>query len=126
MEAPWARWILFHDDNNVGNVLIVHLQHRCQQNPYIIVNSLNYSIYYFFHNCQHSIIVSYHRGTFIFLNKLSLQFNWLDFLREIFAETDVTITKDEPLITFKGPFFKDFSNMLATTDPKTIGKSFNG
>ncbi|XP_050717092.1 neprilysin-1-like isoform X4 [Eriocheir sinensis] len=51
------------------------------------------------------------------------QFNWLDFLKEIFAETDVTIIEDEPLTTFKGPFFKDLSNMLAITHPRTIANA---
>ncbi|XP_063858887.1 neprilysin-1-like isoform X1 [Scylla paramamosain] len=51
------------------------------------------------------------------------QIEWLSFLEEMFAETDITITKDEPLLSFKGPFFRDFSNLLATTDPKTLANA---
>lgn len=88
----------------------------------------NYSMHikFFFHNLSTQYYSTLSQKDSIKKKKLSLQFNWLDFLKEIFAETDVTITKDEPLITFKGPYFKDFSNMLATTDPRTIGKWFTG
>ena len=69
------------------------------------------------------ICIVTHKANLTFQKKLflSLQFEWLSFLQEMFAETNITITKDEPLLSFKGPFFKDFSNLLATTDHKTLG-----
>lgn len=53
-----------------------------------------------------------------------LQFNWLAFMKEMFTGTGVVIQADEPIISFKGPFFADFSNLLANTNTKVLGKSY--
>ncbi|XP_042207289.1 neprilysin-1-like isoform X2 [Homarus americanus] len=50
-------------------------------------------------------------------------FNWLAFMKEMFTNTDVTITEDEPLISFNGPFFSMFSNLLAATEPRILANA---
>ncbi|XP_069947190.1 neprilysin-1-like isoform X3 [Cherax quadricarinatus] len=51
------------------------------------------------------------------------QFEWLAFLKEMFTDTGITITSEEPVISFKGPFFTDLSNLLAATDTKTLANA---
>lgn len=41
----------------------------------------------------------------------------------MFTGTGVTITKEEPVISFKGTFFGEFSKLLAATDPRILGES---
>ncbi|KAK3883197.1 hypothetical protein Pcinc_012471 [Petrolisthes cinctipes] len=51
------------------------------------------------------------------------QFNWLAFMKEMFTGTGVTIQANEPIISFKGPFFRDFSNLLANTNPRVLANA---
>nr|XP_045593369.1 neprilysin-like isoform X1 [Procambarus clarkii] len=51
------------------------------------------------------------------------EFDWLAFVKEMFTAPGVTITSDEPVISFKGNFFSDFSNLLAATDTRTLANA---
>ncbi|ROT69983.1 putative neprilysin-11-like [Penaeus vannamei] len=51
------------------------------------------------------------------------QFNFLAFMKEMFTNTGVTINEDEPVISFKSPFFANLTTMLANTPPHTIANA---
>ncbi|XP_063612347.1 neprilysin-1-like [Penaeus indicus] len=51
------------------------------------------------------------------------QFNILAFLKEMFTNTGVMINEDEPIISFKSPFFANLTTMLANTPPHTIANA---
>lgn len=45
-------------------------------------------------------------------------------MKEMFTSTGVVIQADEPIISFKGPFYADFSNLLANTSTRVLGKLY--
>ncbi|KAK7072076.1 hypothetical protein SK128_024308 [Halocaridina rubra] len=50
-------------------------------------------------------------------------FDWLAFMQLIFADTGVLIQDSEPVLSFKSPFFADFSNFLAATDTRIVANA---
>ncbi|XP_071516237.1 membrane metallo-endopeptidase-like 1 [Panulirus ornatus] len=51
------------------------------------------------------------------------QFDWLVYLKKLFNGTGVTITKEEPVISFKGTFFSEFTKLLAATDTRILANA---
>ncbi|XP_042856655.1 neprilysin-1-like isoform X2 [Penaeus japonicus] len=51
------------------------------------------------------------------------QFNFLAFLKEMFTNTEVMINENEPVISFKSPFFANLTSMLANTPPRTVANA---